>query len=82
MPDVQVIRTPEELEALDPMTLVQPNPSGDYQHDVIRAESLLYVVSRWGWKNRLPAAVVATGGQVRAAREAMGKELREGIDNG
>ena len=71
VPDVKIIRTLEELEALDPMAIVQPNPSGDYQHDVIRAESLLYVVSRWGWKGRLPAAVVATGVQVREAREAL-----------
>ena len=70
-PDLQIIRTVEELEALDPMAIVQPNPSGDFHHEVVRAESLLYVVSRWGWEYRLPAAVIATGAQVREAREAL-----------
>lgn len=74
MSEFRIITTPEELEALDPMAIVQPNPSGDFHHEVIRAESLLYVVSRWGWEYRLPAAVIATGDQVREARKALEEE--------
>lgn len=67
-PDVQIIRTPEELEALDPDAVTVDNEetienanmwlddSGKpYPHD----------------ERFLPAAVLATGAQFRAALEAM-----------
>ena len=73
-PDVQVIRTMEELEALEPNDLLVPTASEGFEYEAVRADSLLYVVSRWGRKDRLPAVVVATGAQVRAAREAMEQE--------
>ena len=69
MSDVQVIRTPEELEALgldDADAIVLASEAG-----VVRTAGALWEMHRlenmWG----LPAAVIASGNQVRAAREAM-----------
>ena len=69
MSDFQVIRTPEELEALeldDPDAIVVASEAGAVRH--VRALAAMHRLgSVWG----LPAVVVATGKQVRAAREAM-----------
>ena len=69
MPDVQVIRTPEELEALareDADAIVLASESG-----AVRTARALAAMRQhknvWG----LPAVVIASGSQVRAAREAM-----------
>lgn len=71
-PAPQVIRTVEELEALDPETIVQRRPQypGQYSRTET-AGDLAYVVRRWGATTHLPAVVVATGEQVRAARKAL-----------
>ena len=69
MPDVQVIRTPEQLEELaqkDPNAVVLAGHVG-----VPRPACTLYEMYRAGQRWTLPAVVVATGAQVRAAREAM-----------
>ncbi|MGP9622551.1 hypothetical protein ACT3S7_06170 [Corynebacterium sp. AOP34-AQ2-28] len=58
-PDPQIIRTPAELEALDPDTLVL-----DAAGYTVRYGSQ---VGRWD----LPAVVVASGEHVRACREAL-----------
>ena len=68
-PDVQVIRTPEGLEALareDAAALVLAGEAG-----VVRAVKALCGLRElvYGWG--LPAVVIATGKQVREAREAM-----------
>ena len=72
MSDMQVIRTPEELEALareDADAVVLAGETG-----VVRTVEALcgmnQLVHMWG----LPAVVIATGDQVREAREAMEKE--------
>ena len=69
MSDFQVIRTPEELEALelvDADAIVLAGEAGTVT--TVRALcGLRELVYGWG----LPAVVVATGKQVRAAREAM-----------
>ena len=68
-PDAQVIRTPEELEALareDADAVVLAGHAG-----VPRTACTLYEMYKAGQKWTLPAVVIATGGQVRAAREAM-----------
>ena len=70
-PDVQVIRTAEELEALareDAAALVLAGEAG-----VVRTVKALCGLRElvYGWG--LPAVVIATGNQVRAAREAMEK---------
>ena len=75
MSDFQVITTQEELEALareDAVAIVLAGETG-----VVRTVEALcgmnQLVHMWG----LPAVVVATGKQVRAAREAM--ELDNGF---
>ena len=72
MSDFQVIRTQQELEALareDAVAIVLAGETG-----VVRTVEALcgmnQLVHMWG----LPAVVVATGKQVRAAREAMEKD--------
>ena len=70
-PDVRVIRTPEDLEALareDADAVVLAGFAG-----VPRPACTLYEMHKAGQEWVLPAAVIATGGQVRAAREAMEK---------
>lgn len=54
MPDLAIIRTVEELEALDP--------------DSIVLDCTGHLMTN---RDRLPAVVVATGAQVRAARKAL-----------
>ena len=72
MPDVQVIRTVEDLEALareDPGAIVLAGETGAVRH--VRALAAMHRLgSVWG----LPAVAIATGDQVREAREAMEKE--------
>ena len=68
-PDVRVIRTPEELEALaqeDADAVVLASEAG-----AVRTVRALWGMHRLGNAWGLPAVVVATGKQVRAAREAM-----------
>ena len=69
MPDVQVIRTPEELEALardDANAIVLASEAG-----MVRAARALAAMRQHGNVWGLPAVVIASGNQVRAAREAM-----------
>ena len=75
MLDVQVIRTQEELEALareDANAVVLASEAG-----VVRNVRALAAMHRLGSVWGLPAVVIATGTQVRAAREAM--ELDNGF---
>ena len=72
MPDAQVVRTQEELEALeidDADAIVVASEAG-----AVRTVRALAAMHRLGSVWGLPAVVVATGKQVRAAREAMEKE--------
>ena len=74
-PDVQVIRTPEQLEKLaqkDPNAVVLAGYVG-----VPRPAGTLYEMKEYGHEWIFPAVVIATGDQVRAAREAM--ELDNGF---
>ena len=73
-PDAQVIRTPEELEALDPDTCTLDKYGDfDFAKAWIDENGKMFV----GHVDFLPAVVFATGAQVRAAREAM--ELDNGF---
>ena len=71
-PDARVIRTQKELEELelnDPDAIVLAGEAGTVR--TVRALcGLRELVYGWG----LPAVVVATGAQVREAREAMEEE--------
>ena len=72
MPDVQVIRTPQDLEELareDADAVVLASEAG-----AVRTVRALAAMHRLGSVWGLPAVVVATGKQVRAAREAMEEE--------
>ena len=69
MPDVQVIRTPQDLEELareDADAVVLAGFAG-----VPRPACTLYEMHKAGQEWTLPAVIIATGGQVRAAREAL-----------
>ena len=69
MSDFQVIRTQKELEALareDADAVVLAGFVG-----VPRPACTLYEMYRAGQRWTLPAVVIASGAQVRAAREAM-----------
>ena len=69
MSDMRVIRTPEELEALareDADAIVLASESG-----AVRTARALAAMRQHGSVWGLPAVVIATGDQVRAAREAM-----------
>ena len=69
MSDFQVIRTQKELEALareDADAVVLAGFVG-----VPRPACALYEMYRAGQRWTLPAVVIASGAQVRAAREAM-----------
>ena len=69
VPDVQVIRTPEELEALareDTDAVALAGFAG-----VPRPACTLYEMYKAGQGWVLPAVIIATGTQARAAREAM-----------
>ena len=73
--DAQVIRTPEELEALareDADAIALASEAG-----VARTARALWEMYKAGQKWTLPAAIIATGTQARAAREAM--ELENGF---
>ena len=64
----RIIRTVEELEALDPDAVTINNAGAIERVDNWLGESgKPYPLSKW----HLPAVVIATGEQVRAAREAM-----------
>ena len=68
VPDVQVIRTPEELEVLDPNACTLDKFGDfDFAKAWIDESGKMFV----GHVDFLPAVVFATGDQVRAAREAM-----------
>ena len=71
-PAPDIIRTPEELEALeldDADAVVLASEAG-----VVRTVRALAAMHRLGGVWGLPAVVIATGAQVRAAREAMEKD--------
>ena len=75
MPDLQIIRTQKELEALeliDADAIVVASEAG-----AVRTVRALAAMHRLGSVWGLPAVVIATGTQVRAAREAM--ELDNGF---
>lgn len=66
-PDPQIIRTIEELEAIDPDTVVVLMQGGiAFTGGIIAASNAGY-----DEESALPAVVVATGAQVRAARTAL-----------
>ena len=72
VPDVQVIRAPEELEALageDADAVVLASEAG-----AVRTVRALAAMRQHGSVWGLPAVVIASGAQVRAAREAMEQE--------
>ena len=69
-PDLQIIRTPEELEVLDPNACTLDKFGDfDFAKAWIDESGKMFV----GHVDFLPAVVFATGDQVRAAREAMEK---------
>ena len=72
MSDFQVIRTQKELEALareDADAVVVASEAGAARS--VKSLCMMYRLKvEWG----LPAVVIASGAQVRAAREAMEKE--------
>ena len=75
MSDFRIITTPEELEALeldDADAIVLASEAG-----AVRTVRALAAMHRLGSVWGLPAVVVATGAQVREAREAM--ELDNGF---
>ena len=69
MPDAQVIRTPQDLEELaleDADAIVLASEAGAARS--VKSLCMMYRLKvEWG----LPAVVIASGAQVRAAREAM-----------
>ena len=72
VPDARIIRTPEELEAVeldDADAIALAGEAGAVR--TVRALAAMHRIgSAWG----LPAVVIATGTQVREAREAMEKD--------
>lgn len=69
MSEFRIITTSEELEALaceDPAAIVLASKAG-----MVRTAGALWGVYRLGSMWGLPAVVIASGAQVRAAREAM-----------
>ena len=72
MSDFQIIRMPEDLEALareDADAVVLAGFAG-----VPRPACTLYEMYKAGQEWTLPAVIIATGKQVREAREAMEKD--------
>ena len=68
----RIIRTVQELEALDPDAVAINNAGAIERVDNWLGESgKPYPLSKW----HLPAVVIATGAQVRAAREAMEQNI-------
>lgn len=74
-PDVQVIRTLKELEKLDPDTVLIES-DGEEVLAYRMQKSIRSLGNESMYYDSLPATVIATGAQVRAAREAI-KELSE-----
>ena len=69
MSEFQIITTPEELEALareDADAIILASEAG-----AVRTARVLWEMNRSGVMWGLPAVVLANGGQVRSAREAM-----------
>ena len=69
MPDMQIIRTVEDLEALareDADAVVLASEAG-----AARSVKALWEMCRAGGMWGLPAVVIASGAQVRVAREAL-----------
>ena len=73
--DVRIIRTLEELEKLDPDTVLIES-DGEEVLAYRMQKSIRSLGNESMYYDSLPATVIATGAQVRAAREAME------IDNG
>ena len=72
MSEFQIITTPEELEALareEPAAIVLAGEAG-----VARTARALCELRQLVYARGLPAVVIATGKQVREAREAMEEE--------
>ncbi len=71
MSDPRIIRTVEELEALDPDTVMQPplDELGLWPN-AMSARSLKWSMRTWDLKY-LPAVVIVPDEQVRAARKAL-----------
>ena len=72
MSDFRIITTPEELEALeidDADAIAVASEAG-----AVRTVRALAAMHRLGSVWGLPAVVIASGAQVRAAREAMEQE--------
>ena len=63
----QIIRTREELEALDPDTLLEDNDGSTYVAQDAHGDLDLYA-------DDLPAVVIATGDEYRAAMRALKEE--------
>lgn len=74
-PDPQIIRTREELAALDPGTLLESNGAYNRAFEAKHPQWIAAQGRRVG-RGWLPAVVIATGDQVRAARQAL-KEATE-----
>ena len=75
MSDFRIITTPEELEALeldDADAIVLASEAG-----AVRTVRALAAMHRLGSVWGLPAVVIASGAQVRAAREVM--EIENGL---
>ena len=69
VPDARIIRTPEDLGALareEPGAIVLAGEAG-----VVRSVKALWEMYSTGDEWGLPAVVIATGRQVRAARETL-----------
>ena len=63
----RIIRTRDELEALDPQTILDTPAEAPY-----RARDAVDAIGAGEWEGEwLPAVVIATGEQVRAARQAL-----------
>lgn len=75
-PEPRAIRTREELAALDPDALLYGRYEGYDSH--LNVADLQYLSGTWRpeVERALPAVVIATGDQVRAARQAL-KETTE-----
>lgn len=73
----QIIRTVEELEALDPDTLIQPPLTAFSEWpQILTAAGLLDAIRTWEgpW---LPAVKITEGAHVRACREALEGEAHD-----
>ena len=70
----QIIRTRDELIALDPDTMLVSTVETEYSFAAEEPQKMLARGRRVGigW---IPAVVIATGEQVRAARQALKEEV-------